>query len=124
MDPELQGVRMKRQQGVTADIPETACPQCNLSIGSLVGVGGRRPPRRGDFCVCHNCGAILRIAEGLALELVDPAKVNVPPAVLARVYEVRELVGDMNERAADANPNRHARRGTAAQIRRRGRLPS
>lgn len=114
---------MKRQ-GVTADIPETACPQCNLSIGTLVGVGGNRPPRRGNFCVCHNCGAILRIAEGLALELVDPTKINVPPAVLAQVYKVRELVGDMNEAAAAANPNRRARRGTEAQIRRRGRLPS
>jgi len=110
-------------KGVTADIPETICPQCSLSIGAVVGIGGSRPPRPGNFAVCHNCGAILRFAEGLALELVDPSKVNVPPAVLAQVYKVRELVGDLNEAAADRNPNRHARRGTAAQIRRRGRLP-
>jgi hypothetical protein len=115
---------VKKTQGVTADIPETACPTCNLSIGSLVGVGGSAPPRRGSFAVCHNCGELLRLAEGLALEKVDVSKVDVPAAVLARVYEVRKMVGDMNEAAAAASPNRRARRGTEAQIRRRGRLPS
>jgi len=114
----------KTVQGVTADIPETACPTCNLSIGAVVGVGGSAPPRRGSFAVCHNCGELLRFAEGFALEKVDVAKVDVPAAVLARVYEVRKMVGDLNEAAAAASPNRRARRGTEAQIRRRGRLPS
>lgn len=113
-----------RMQGVAADIPETACPTCNLSLGAVVGVGGGRPPRRGNFAVCHNCGELLRFAEGLALEKCDMTKVDVPAAVLAKVYEVRKLVGDLNERAAAANPNRRARRGTEAQIRRRGRMPS
>jgi hypothetical protein len=115
---------MNRPKGVAADIPETACPRCNLSLGAVVGVGGARPPKRGDFAVCHNCAALLRFAEGLALDLVDPAKANVPPAVLEQVYKVQAMVGDLNEAAAAASPNRRARRGTEAQIRRRGRLPS
>lgn len=110
-------------KGVTADIPETACPTCCLSLGAVVGVGGSRPPRPGNFAVCHNCGELLRFAEGLALEKVDVAKVNVPAEVLARVFEVQKMVGDLNENAA-AKGNRHQRRGTEAQIRRRGRLPS
>lgn len=113
-----------RTQGVTADIPQTACPTCSLSIGSVVGIGGSSPPSPGRYAVCHNCGELLRFAEGLALEKVDILKANLSSEALANVYRVREMVGNANEAAADRSGNRAQRRGFAAQIRRRGRLPS
>lgn len=113
-----------RIQGVEADIPETACPTCNLSIGSLVATGTNQPPRPGMYAVCHNCGELLRLAEGLALEKVDILKANLSAKQLAEVYRVRELVGNANLQAAERSGNRAQRRGFEAQIRRRGRLPS
>jgi hypothetical protein len=100
------------------------CPTCSLSLGAVVAVGTSRRPRRGNYAICHNCGELLRFAEGLALEKVDILKANVDPDVLAQVYKVRELVGALNEEAAARSESRAQRRGFAAQIRKRGRLPS
>lgn len=76
---------------MTVELPGT-CPECGYRFEACSHFEDEaRVPKPGDFCVCINCTAVLRLTDGLGLRtatLLELSSDECPPDVLKHVRAV------------------------------------